>query len=128
MATTSPPNNIPIARPAMSPEVYLVWDRASTSFPHQLSIANRLINHKTCMHANGTNCGGLLEFSCTVKISLTPVRKSLLGGLHHDAEIVLVITNTFNDGDSKSDFAWKGRCQDIFDHSLGFCCRSHEDS
>ena len=40
MATTSPPNNIPIARPAMSPEVYLVWDRASISFPHQLSIAS----------------------------------------------------------------------------------------
>ena len=50
MATTSPPNNIPIARPAMSPEVYLVWDRASTSFPHQLSIASRLINH-TNLHA-----------------------------------------------------------------------------
>ena len=84
---------------------------------------------QTCMHANGTNCGGLLELSCTVKISLTLVRKSLLDGLHHDAEIcVLVFTNTFNDGDSKSDFAWKGRCQDIFDHSLGFCCRSHEDS
>ena len=108
----------------MSPEVYLVWDRASTSFPHQLPIASRLINH-----ANGTNCGGLLELSCTVKISLTLVRKSLLDGLHHDAEIcVLVFTNTFNDGDSKSDFAWKGRCQDIFDHSLGFCCRSHEHS
>ena len=81
------------------------------------------------MHAKGANCGGLLELYCSVKISLTPVRKSLLGGLHHDAEIcVLVITNTFNGGDSKSDFAWKGRCQDIFDHSPGFCCRSHEDS
>ena len=62
-------------------------------------------------------------------VSLTPVRKSLLGAPHHDAEIcVLVVTNTFKDGDSKSDFALKGRWQDMFDDSLGFCCRSREDS
>ena len=81
------------------------------------------------MRAKGANYGGLLELYCTVNISLTPVRKSLLGGPHHDAEIcVLVVTNTFKDGDSKSDFALKGRWQDMFDDSLGFCCRSREDS
>ena len=81
------------------------------------------------MRAKGTKCGGLLELYCTVDISLTPVRKSLLGGPRHDAEIyVLVVPNTFNDGDSKSDFVLKGRWQDIFDHLPGFCCRSREDS
>ena len=92
MATTRPPNNIPIARPAMSPEVYLGWDKASTCFSSnfQLQVGWSII--QTCMRAKGTNCGDLLELYCTVDISLTPVRKSLLGAPHHDAEICVLVS------------------------------------